>query len=234
MKTDARLPSPHGTMIKRNIYDDASKLYLKYDNRTPPIIVDGGSCRGEMISTFNTLLRKSVIHGFEAHPKLFSNLVQKFSANKNVILHNNVLSDTVGVSKFGITGYIGSASILEPTDWLIRMIGNKAKVTEVVNIPSVTLDSILEHVDIMKLDVQGAELKVLHGSIRLLKIMKVVILEVLFVDYYKNQPFFSDLYDFMIKHNFQMFGLYNLSTCTDGNLVAADALFINLDYYNKI
>jgi FkbM family methyltransferase len=221
-------------MLKRNIYEDAAKLYLKRNNRTPPIIVDGGSCRGEMISIFNALFPRSTIHGFEARPDLFLKLTQKFSANKNIILHHNVLSDNVGTEKFGVTGYIGSGSIHEPTDWLVRMIGNKAKVTEVIDVPSVTLDSILGNVDIMKLDVQGAEIKVLNGAIRLLKIMKVVILEVLFVDYYKNQPFFSDLYDFMIKHNFQMFGLYNLSTCTDGNLVAADALFINLDHYNKI
>ena len=234
MKVDARIPGPHGTMLKRNIYEDAYKLYLKHNSRTPPVIVDGGSCRGEMLIKLNSFFPKSVIHGFEAHPQLFAKLKQKFAANKNIVLYNKLLSDTVGTEKFGISGYAGSGSIHEPTDWLVRMIGNKAKVVQVVDAPSVTLDSVLARVDVMKLDVQGAELKVLNGAARLLKDIKLVILEVMFADYYKNQPFFVDLHDYMVKHNFQMFGLYDLSTCTDGNLVAADALFINLDYYNKI
>lgn len=234
MKTDAKLPGPCGTMLKRDIFKDAAALYLKYAPRIPPIVIDGGSCNGLMISIFNTLFRKSIIHGFEAHPTLSASLVRRFSSNKNIIIHNNILSDNVGVSKFCVSDYLPSGSILEPTDWLIRICGDKVKVKEVIDIPSVTLDSVLDHADVLKLDVQGAELKVLHGATRLLKTIKVVILEVLFVDYYKNQPLFSDLYDFMIKQNFQMFGLYNLSTCVDGNLVAADALFINLEYYNKL
>ena len=234
MKIDAKLPSRCGTMIKRDIYKDAANLYLKCASRTPAVVIDGGSCQGTMISLFNTLLPKSTIHGFEANPKLFSNLVRRFSASKNIILHNDILSDVVGTAKFNVSDYFPSSSIFEPTDWLIRICGDMVKVKEVIDVPSVTLDSVLTHADVMKLDVQGAELKVLQGATKLLKTMKVVILEVLFVDYYKDQTLFSDLYDFMIKHNFQMFGLYNLSTCVDGNLVAADSLFINLDYYNKL
>lgn len=233
MLIDARLPGPCGTMLKRDIYKDATNLYLRYSKK-PATIIDGGACQGLMISMFNSLLPRSTIHGFEANPKLFSDLTKRFKANKNIILHNNILSDSVGLTKFCVSDYFPSGSILEPTDWLIRICGDKVKVKEVIDLPAVTLDSVLDHADIMKLDVQGAELKVLKGSINLLRTIKVVILEVLFVDYYKEQPLFFDLHSFMCEQNFQMFGLYNLSTCIDGNLVAADALFFNLDFYNKL
>lgn len=41
MKTDAKLPGPCGTMLKRDIFKDPAALYLKHTTRVPPIVIDG-------------------------------------------------------------------------------------------------------------------------------------------------------------------------------------------------
>ena len=63
-------------------------------------------------------------------------------------------------------------------------------------------------VDLIKLDVQGAELKALRGATKLLKTAKLVFLEVSFVPIYKDCPLYEDIDRFMTKHGYRQAGLY--------------------------
>ena len=62
--------------------------------------------------------------------------------------------------------------------------------------------------DLVKLDVQGAELKALHGAQRVLKTATAVYLEVSFVSIYKNCPLFGEIDSFMKSHGYDRRALY--------------------------
>ena len=71
------------------------------------------------------------------------------------------------------------------------------------------LDDIAEvtGMDLLKVDVQGAELDVLRGAERLLKGCVVVQAEVEFVPMYKGQPLFGDVDVFLRRHGFLLHAL---------------------------
>jgi FkbM family methyltransferase len=70
-----------------------------------------------------------------------------------------------------------------------------------------TLDDILERAgwdgaDLIKLDIQGAELEALSGGARALRTAQVVILELSFDNFYERSPLVSDAISFMRSHGF--------------------------------
>jgi len=72
---------------------------------------------------------------------------------------------------------------------------------------AVTLDQIMsllmiEHVDLLKLDLQGYELRALNGGLRTLAMTDYVISEVEWVELYKGQVLFYELDKFIESHGF--------------------------------
>ena len=91
-----------------------------------------------------------------------------------------------------------TSSLFEPNTPLLEKFQNLEKLVRVVKVyPAATkrLDDIAETagVDLLKLDVQGAELMVLQGAAERLKGALVVHTEVEFVPLYKDQPLFADI-----------------------------------------
>lgn len=94
-----------------------------------------------------------------------------------------------------------------------------------------TLDSLLaeqscrEPIDLIKIDVQGAELMVLHGAERTLGRTNLVLTEVSFMPLYEGSCVFGQVYDFLSTHNFRLLSLNEAFRGQDGELLQADALF---------
>jgi FkbM family methyltransferase len=91
-----------------------------------------------------------------------------------------------------------TSSLFEPNTLLLVKFQNLENLVQVVKVyPAETkrLDDIAETVgvDLLKLDVQGAELMALQGAAERLKSALVVHTEVEFVPLYKDQPLFADI-----------------------------------------
>ncbi len=65
-----------------------------------------------------------------------------------------------------------------------------------------------ERVDILKLDVQGAELQALYGARKLLERTRLVYVEVSFVPIYKDCPLFGDIESFMKECGYRRYAVY--------------------------
>jgi FkbM family methyltransferase len=70
--------------------------------------------------------------------------------------------------------------------------------------------SAVESIDVMKLDVQGAELAVLEGAERLLRDVRLIELEVTFNRIYEGQPLFGEVDSYMRDHGFVLWRLTHL------------------------
>jgi len=86
--------------------------------------------------------------------------------------------------------------------------------------------SSIDLIDIIHMDVQGAELMVLKGANDYLRKIKVIWMEVSNVEYYKGQPLASDVENFMKKNNFML--LKDTLVEKQG-----DHLYVSYEYFNK-
>ena len=82
-----------------------------------------------------------------------------------------------------------------------------AKLKNITQIDTVSLDHFvlenqIEKIDLIKIDIQGAELDVFKGGKNTLKNTLFIISEVGFNTLYINQPLFGDVHNFLIKENF--------------------------------
>jgi FkbM family methyltransferase len=98
-----------------------------------------------------------------------------------------------------------TSSLYAPNDKLLAMFQNlMLPVVGTREVQTVRLDDIEDLVacDMLKLDVQGAELDVLEGAGRLLASTLVVHTEVEFIPMYKDQPLFGDIDVLLRSHGF--------------------------------
>jgi len=93
-----------------------------------------------------------------------------------------------------------------------------------------TLDDIVREVgiteiDLLKIDVQGAEAKVLAGAPNILRRTRFVWVEVSFKPLYENSPTFFDIYPQMNAAGFGLLELSPAFRAPNREMVQADGLF---------
>jgi|TARA_R110000744_G_scaffold15534_3_gene43205 FkbM family methyltransferase len=132
-------------------------------------VVDVGACEGLYTNFFNQLLGATgSIYCIELMPQMFSYLEMRFGHMENVHFINAAVSDKNGTE-----------TIYACEDNEMHNILGQAGV-KVGDINSITLDELLkneEEVSFIKIDVEGAELKVLHGMKDVIKRTKTILIE---------------------------------------------------------
>ncbi|MCK4651219.1 FkbM family methyltransferase [Candidatus Babeliales bacterium] len=142
--------------------------YVNLDNDFPTII-DCGCYVGLSILFFKLLYPNSEILGFEAHPKTFQILRNNIEKSKlsNITLFNNAVYNSEGTLEFSCVNS-GSSKIL----------GKKRESNlrnNVIYVNSILLsDYINKPVDLLKMDIEGAEVEVIeelakHNKLRFIK-----------------------------------------------------------------
>ncbi len=162
------------------IYKDIFRLEeYKFSTKSKnPLIIDCGSHIGLTILYFKKLYPDSRIIGFEPNPMNFNLLQRNITQNKlkSIKLINTAVSDKEGKINF----YINSES-RQPWSWGDAAVKNKwydPKKYKTIKVKSVRLSSYIDkNVDLIKLDIEGAELKVLKEIAVKLSLIRELIME---------------------------------------------------------
>lgn len=178
-----------------------------------PIIVDAGSYTGkEALHAARAWPQCRMIAAFEPNPRAFEAL-QKAANEANFpklqvypyALNNYNGSALLYVSE-GPSGddpsYEKESSLLPPTPEMAPF--HRGPILEV---PCVILDdwckeNQVDHIDILRLDLEGAELQVLQSSPEILKTVKLLIVPSFFYQYRVGMPTYFPLKDFLTKAQF--------------------------------
>lgn len=102
-------------------------------------------------------------------------------------------------------------------------------VVSVVSLDAFCDAETIPRIDILKMDIQGAELRALRGASRLLnaQAIDVIYSEVLFASLYDDQARFCELHSFLEQRGYCLYGVYNATYGQQGTLAWADALYLS-------
>lgn len=164
---------------------------------------------------------------FECSTRYFPALHKKFRSNSQVNVVNRAVTSESGTLTFFETTLPGSGSILRLGKAHKAFYGSEQ--AESFEVEAVTLDSYyasgVSNLDVLQIDVQGAEMLVLRGATQTLAKTKAVFVEISQAGgLYENSATFEELSEFLQKAGF---GLRLLGSDFNGT---GNALFINNDF----
>ena len=173
--------------------------------------------------------------GFLIEPvaKIIPQLEAKFPDREKFKVLNLAVADKNGETDFFINEDFDSVSSLlkihNETDELRSL---NIKTPTPTKVKTLTLDHIaaeygLTDIDLIKIDVQGAEHLVLKSAIVTLKRTKVVYTEFSFKPLYENSSTFFDLYKIFYENDFVLVNISPGYASSNGELLQGDALFVN-------
>ena len=199
-----------------------------------PVILDIGAHRGQTASKYKQLFPQSKIYCFEPFPDSVNVLKDRFSSDSTVEIFPTAVSETTGVQKFYANHQSATNSLLPRPTMLRRYYPEDASLKAEIEVPVISIDNFvctknIEKLDILKMDIQGGELKALQGAKQVLKKKNILLiyLEIMFVPHYENAPLFYKLWDFLESYQYTLFNIYNLSRAKNGQLRQGDALFVH-------
>ncbi len=232
--------------IDKEFLNPSLEVILKKKINENPIIFDVGGNKGQSVKKFKEIFKHPTIHSFEPIKKEFNIMYEKFKNDKNVKLNNYALGEIEEQKNFNISAQSGASSfnkINDNSSWIkVRSKEHNTTIEEFVTTTKVkisTLDNYflnnkIDHIDLLKIDTQGYEDKVLQGSKNTLKQNKIraIITEIMFDNVYDKYFSFSDIEKFLLPNNFRMVGIYLYSNSLFGNLTFfADVFYLNKNYY---
>jgi FkbM family methyltransferase len=225
---------PEGTQDRgfhgKNSFADQLKLIGSHAS----VIFDIGANTGQTAARYRTLFPEATIYCFEPFPDSYSQVVRTFEQDHHVKPYQLAISDTKGHASFhtytdSVTNSLLPAATESAQFVAAGQMGNPG----VVTVESITVDEFcrrekITSLDIMKMDIQGGEVKALHGASELLKAQRISLIyaEVLFVPLYQGQAWFYDIAACLQAYGYRLFDFYDFHYGEDGQLKWGDAIFL--------
>jgi FkbM family methyltransferase len=196
-------------------------------------VIDAGANRGAFTDAFLRLHQPERIVLVEAIPDLAMKLQARYENDRRISVVSAALSDRTGEAQFEINRSEASSSLLPIDPRNSAWFGRDLSVANSLSVVTLTLPELmnrqqLEKIDLLKLDLQGAERLVLSGGAEVLDRVNVIYTEVFFERLYAGAWLFWELNEFLSGRGFKLCGLSNIVHAADGDLVQANATFRRL------
>ncbi|OUU27087.1 MAG: hypothetical protein CBB97_06540 [Candidatus Endolissoclinum sp. TMED37] len=229
----------HKKKILKLSFDEIYKKFFT-DNI---IIFDVGANKGQSIDRFKTKFPQSIIHAFEPIEKEFNTITEKFAKDNTIIINNIAIGEEKSEKNLNLSIRTGVSSFNKfnlEHEWIktrskeyntsVENFLNGKQLTKIETLDNYCKKNDIKSIDILKIDTQGYEDKILEGSMELLKNnnIKAIELEIIFDDTYDKYLTFSDIEKYLLP-NFRFVGIKNYNN----NLFEGINFFAEILYLNK-
>jgi FkbM family methyltransferase len=214
-------PSPSSMDILKKIFPHEKKF----------VIFDVGAHEGQSASKYNFEFPNAPIYSFEPFRDAYNKIIEKNIPN--VIALNMGLSNEKGSQKFYINLGSQTNSLLELGQdakeiWggFSGLTADKEVLCEFNTIDNFMLEEKIDQIDFLKLDVQGAEYKVLQGARNALenKKIKLIQLEALIGEQYVGQKTIAYYVQELADFDYKLKNISDIAVVND-NITQIDLIF---------
>jgi len=197
------------------------------------VIFDVGASTGATIERLLSVFEHPTIHAFEPQAAAFSALHRRYGGSDRIHLNNVALADRGGIASLHRTNYHEAASLLalSAESWWARAqdISPEGDITVALD----TIDSYcatrgIGSIDLLKLDIQGAEPECLRGAQSMLAVgaIGVVQVEIILHAFYERSGSFAAIEALLAPHGFRLLTLFDLLVAPEGELLQLDAVYV--------
>lgn len=215
--------------------EDAFQVMQRLVRGNTPIIFDVGAHYGETSLSFRKSFPSAAIYAFEPFAESYRELAKNTAVHSAIQTFNFGFSDTEGPKLFSNNISSATNSLLE-TDSRGSDTWGKGllETTSRISLPFSTIDQFvashsLPSIDILKLDVQGAEHLVLKGAEQTIRASRVGLIysEVITQPTYQHQKALHEVLEMYHDYGFRLHNIFDLQTTAGGALRQIDVIFRN-------
>jgi FkbM family methyltransferase len=193
-------------------------------------ILDIGAYHGEFADRVLRHYPVEKVFLFEPFVDSVAFLKQRYGAEPRCKVLPFALSDQSGFSTLRVLNNADSSSLLDPDSKAGDLLHKPFHAVQQAKIEMRRLDEVpgmaeIERFDIAKIDVQGAELKVLRGCGELLRRIQSIYIEVNFCSLYKDGAVFCDTHTFLEQAGFKLGFMQEFRRNEEGVMIYANAFY---------
>ena len=179
-----------------------------------PVCFDIGAHHGESVVFLNQLFKEPIIYSFEPSSKSFDILKNK--KYKNNTCFNYAISNKTGIDVLYENEISHTNSLIKVNSFSADTIKKQKTINSEIKIKTYTLDDFLaeektKQIDLMKVDVQGAEDLVFEGGANALSKTRVIIVEICLFDFYEKNTTFFEIEKYLKPKGFSLFSISEIS-----------------------
>jgi FkbM family methyltransferase len=202
--------------------------------RESPMIFDIGANIGIVTQQYRSLFPFAIIHSFEPFADSYLSMERRCSRDGNIIPHQIAVCENTSKHTLYSNRLAATNSLLRRDAQSDVLWGQGLLDTNIlVDVESTTIDCFcaenhIRSIDILKMDIQGAEARALQGAEEMLsrQAISLIYLEIIIGETYIDQPKFLEYIQRLDSHGYELFDLYN-PVRRNMRLIQTDVIFIN-------
>ena len=219
-KTRVRFPPPPPNFLIMHSWNYKTReryFKLKEKGFTPTNALDIGANIGVWVDIIRTVYPELPILSIEANPNCEDLLRQK---------NPNYLITLLGSNNYEQIFHINSEDPLCTGASVYKENSDYYQDPNIIKLPTKTLNSIGGDYDLIKIDVQGAELDILKGGMGVVTQCKFLQCELSLTNYNQNGARIGDIISFLKPYGFELYDIFEMNYYND-QLNQLDGIFIN-------
>jgi FkbM family methyltransferase len=225
-------------MTEEAFWSKATSLLSPTEVKT---LFDVGAHTGYITDKFLGLFPSATVYCFEPDPKTFQQLAIRFEGDSRVCAMNTALSSSSGSADFFHNADPHASSLFPRNKTGRRYYRKNLVMKEITRTFCVTLDQFagergITHIDLLKMDTQGAEFDILKGAAKLLskQAIDVVVTEFFFIPHYENAPLLDSIWSLLRSFTYDIYTLDIGARGKNGQARWGDAIFVSRRHRERV
>lgn len=191
-------------------------------------VIDGGANVGQFARAAIEIFPGASILSFEPNPEAFTVLERNLASSPRFVGFNVALGELPGEQQFWINSYSHASSMLRLLPGAHEKYPSLGRERE-IRVRVDRLDDLVEGRvrgrSLLKLDLQGYELRALAGAHATLARTDVAVIEIGTGSTYEREPVFHDVHERMRQAGFELAGIADVLEDAEGLIGQLDAVY---------